>query len=115
MGSNYDSAITVFSPDGHLFQVDYAMEAVNRGTTAVRRVSLHTLPITPQTYSLIIFFSVWLTSSLVHAHMYGQVGVRGKSVVVLGVEKRTVAKLQDHRTITKIAVLDDHCSVAFAG
>lgn len=41
--------------------------------------------------------------------------MRGKTAVVLCVEKKSVAKLQEDRTVRKICLLDNHVVMAFAG
>ena len=73
----YDKANTIFSPDGQLFQVQYAFEAVNRGSATI--------------------------------------ALTGNDCIVMAVEKNTVAKLQDPRTIRKIQRVDEHLMITFAG
>lgn len=43
------------------------------------------------------------------------VGIRGNDCVILGVEKRSIPKLQEQRTIRKVCKVDDHILFAFAG
>jgi len=74
---SYDKALTVFAPDGKLFQVEYAFEAVNKGSATI--------------------------------------GIKGADCVVLACEKKSIAKLQDSRTIHKILQIDDHIICTFSG
>lgn len=93
--SAYDRAITVFSPDGHLLQVQYAAEAVKRGLCAVAVKGQSV----PRRLDFISSYSL----------------IAGADCVVLAVERKVAAKLQDIRSAKKIEVIDDGAALAFAG
>lgn len=63
----------------------------------------------------LLFTCKLLSHKLIVINLVFQVGVRGANAVVLGVEKKSVAKLQEERTVRKICLLDDHVVMAFAG
>lgn len=73
----YDRALTIFSPDGHLFQVEYAMEVVKKGTCVV--------------------------------------AIAATDCIVFAIEKKSVPKLQDDRTMRKVYQLDQGIYATFSG
>lgn len=76
-GAGYDLSTTTFSPDGRIFQVEYATKAVeNSGTT---------------------------------------IGIRCSDGIVLGVEKVIFSKMLLKSSNRRVATLDSHAGVAFAG
>ena len=73
----YDKGISVFSPDGRLFQVEYAREAVKKGSTTI--------------------------------------GIKYKGGVALIVDRRSVNKLIEPKSIEKIHQIDDYIGCATSG
>jgi 20S proteasome alpha/beta subunit len=62
-----------------------------------------------------VLYGLFAVAFSMEALIGSKVGVRGKDVVVLGVEKKSVLQLQDPRTVRKVVMLDDHVCLAFAG
>ena len=105
--SRYDRSITVFSPDGHLLQV--------RDRVAVEYVCLPCIAVLgPKLPRHLLHPQVEYAMEAVRKGA-AVVGIRSRDTVVLAVERRAAAKLQDERTLHKILKLDQNVSLAFAG
>jgi hypothetical protein len=104
--------------DGRLLQIEHALEAVRKGKQNRTQKQIIPLQIVFESihaneilktiqFFVFLFVCLFLGSTAV--------AVRGKSVVVLGVEKKSTVKLQESRTVRKIVNIDSHISLAFAG
>eukprot|EP01116_Phalansterium_solitarium_P025731 TRINITY_DN9984_c0_g1_i1.p1 TRINITY_DN9984_c0_g1~~TRINITY_DN9984_c0_g1_i1.p1 ORF type:complete len:252 (+),score=51.20 TRINITY_DN9984_c0_g1_i1:74-829(+) len=77
IGTGYDLSCTSYSPDGRVFQLEYAAKAVENSGTAI--------------------------------------GLRVKDGVVLGVEKLIISKMLVEGSNKRIATVDKHTGLTFAG
>ena len=91
-----DFSRSTFSPEGRLFQVEYSLEAIKLGTTAVGVRTLS--PLGARTDSL--------THTLQIATGEG---------VILGVEKRVNSTLLEASSVEKILEIDSHIGCAMSG
>jgi 20S proteasome subunit alpha 5 len=85
--SEYDRGVNTFSPEGRLFQVEYAIEAT--------KVSIFTV-------------NVFFLSSLIFQLGSTSIGVRTHEGVVLAAEKRVTTRLMIGDSIEKVSKVDEH-------
>lgn len=90
--NTYDSDNTVFSPQGRLHQVEYALEAVKQGSAAVGLRS--------KTHAILLALKVSNSSSICNS-------------IVLMIAQRSTGELASYQQ--KMFRIDDHVGIAIAG
>ena len=96
--SEYDRGVNTFSPEGRLFQVEYAIEAIKVKPTVI--------PMYLEKCQLNVACIQLGTTAI---------GVQTSEGVVLAVEKRVSSTLLEPSSIEKIMEIDEHLGCAVSG
>ena len=111
---SYDRSLTTFSPDGHLLQVEYAMEAVKKGAAVVGVRAKDAVILAVERRA-----AAKLQVSAPPRHASGSRPARALTPSPPSPPRpprpRRPRRPQDDRTLHKIVRLDENISLAFAG
>jgi len=90
MARRYDSRTTIFSPEGRLYQVEYAMEAISNAGAAIGMLCKD---------GVVLVAEKKITSKLLDTH-------------AVGVRREKMYKLDDHVCCAVAGITGEPCSVA---
>lgn len=102
----YDTDVTTWSPQGRIFQIEYAMEAVKQGSAAVGlKVGIITL------FAVVVF--VILFTAKLNIISSPTFSLQSKTHAVIATLKRAPSELSSYQR--KVFKIDDHMGIAIAG
>lgn len=100
----YDLSASQFSPDGRVFQVEYAQKAIEN-SGYVRRLFSYNID----------QWTFWTFSEFSSSGFSTVIGLRGKDGVVLAVEKLVTSKLYEPGANKRIFTIDTHIGMVSEG
>ncbi|XVF04911.1 hypothetical protein REPUB_Repub05bG0125600 [Reevesia pubescens] len=105
IGTGYDLSVTTFSPDGRVFQIEYAAKAVDNSGSVPSYPSLFYFYNFSFSKFLFFFFSFCKTV----------IGIKCKDGIVMGVEKLIASKMMLPGSNQRIHSVHRHSGMAVAG
>ncbi|OAY73226.1 Proteasome subunit alpha type-5 [Ananas comosus] len=115
--TEYDRGVNTFSPEGRLFQVEYAIEAIKVGfffpDVFVIFMAKHELGLWILALKL-VFLRLFVVVHVVLVGFYCD-RIEDERGVVLAVEKRVTSPLLEPSSVEKIMEIDEHIGCAMSG